>query len=217
VDDWGPSESTEEWLLMFERGVTPEGIADLCRVDVRRVRRAVQKEIRRDPRFLDRCLILHDQPTFRPSPIPAAPTAAEKWAQNYVVTAGYVLKTGSLPSQNAGLKARAMYKWLQYQRLLNDAGKLEEKRREALDKLGAWQGVHRGHPDEHWGRRLQEVIVFREKHGRFPYYSDAGDQAERQLAVWLGRQRTWSRRGKLRLDREHRLHESLKGWQLSGR
>jgi hypothetical protein len=200
---------------MFERGLTPQRIADLCTVDVRRVRRAVQKEIRRDPRFLDRCLILHDQPAYRTPPSPARPTATERWTQSYVAVADYVLKTGSLPSQNGGSEARALYKWLQYQRTLHDVGKLSERRVQALDKLGAWEGVRRGTPEKHWARRLQEVVAFRQWHGRLPYYSETRDQAERRLATWLGRQRTWVRRGKLLPDRESRLNLEVEGWLLS--
>jgi hypothetical protein len=170
---------------MFERGLPQECIADLCRVNVRRVRREVQKELQRDPCFLDRCLILHDQPIYRKPPVFAAPTAAERWAQNYVATAEYVLRTGSLPSQNAGAEGRALYKWLQYQRLRNDAGKLEEKRGEALDKLGSWQGTHRDNLDGYWARRLQGGHCLPRRAWVPSLLRWRQGPTERQLAVWL--------------------------------
>lgn len=197
---------------MFERGLTPQRIATLCRVDVRRIHRAVTKQIQQDSRYLNRCLLLHDQPVYQPPAPPAPSTPTERWAASYVAIAGHVLRTRSLPSQKGGEQSRALYKWLQHQRVLHAAGKLDEHRLDALDKLGPWQGMRRGAPDDHWHRRLGEVAAFLEEHGHLPAYTEGRDDTERRLASWLGRQRTWARRGELKPDRAERLDATLPCW-----
>jgi hypothetical protein len=174
-----PYESKQEWLLMDFRGVPVRVIAAWCRVDVSAVRRVVTRHTTSSPRWFGRCLVLHDQP----SPDRRRPISEGLWRKHYNDVAAHVTEHGRLPSQNHGDHARVLYRWIEAQRRQNDAGNLTQDRLEALDQLGAWQGVRRGRPNEHWTRRLSEVRRFYDDTGRLPMYDPAGRPAERLLAV----------------------------------
>ncbi len=62
----GPCENKQQWLLVYSRGVPAAVIATWCRVEVRRVNRAVDREIRRNPEWFDRCWRIHGQPAADP-------------------------------------------------------------------------------------------------------------------------------------------------------
>ncbi|WP_206687011.1 helicase associated domain-containing protein [Arthrobacter bussei] len=212
-DDYpsGPCESRREWLLTYSRGVSVDVIASWCRVTPARVRRAVEKQIRHSPSWFDQCLRIHDQPADLREKF-NRPTREGLWWKHYNDVAAHVSAHGMLPSQNHGDHARVLYRWIEAQRRQNDAGNLTHDKLEALDRLGSWQGVRRGRPDEHWTRRLTELCLFHRSHGRLPMYDPVRRPEERLLAVWLIRQRTWERKGRLRLDRRHRLPAALPDW-----
>ncbi len=91
-------------------------------------------------------------------------------------------------------------------------GRLAQDKVEALGKVGEWVGTRKGEPEELWARRLEQVQQFREEAGRFPVYDPQRHPDEKVLAVWLGRQRTWQRKGRLRTDRQETLTQLLPHW-----
>jgi hypothetical protein len=204
--------SKQEWILMYSRGVPVAVIAKWCRVDVGRVRQLIARQIRNNPTWFDRCLRIHDRPTPDRSRRFSRPTREGLWWKHYNDVAAHVAAHGGLPSQNHGDESRVLYRWIEAQRRQNDAGNLTQDKLDALDRLGAWQGRRRGHPDEHWATRLLEVRRFRDRTGRLPVYDPQGRPEERVLAVWISRQRTWERKGRLRFDRRQRLNAVLPGW-----
>jgi hypothetical protein len=123
-----------------------------------------------------------------------------------------VREHGGIPAQNDSQDSRVLYRWVENQRRNHDAGTLPSDRIQALNALGEWVGTRRGNADELWARRLEDVRQFRAAVGRFPIYDRDRHPNETVLAVWLGRQRTWQRKGRLRADRHQRLDEVLPGW-----
>ncbi|WP_104182177.1 helicase associated domain-containing protein [Arthrobacter sp. B0490] len=211
----GACENRQEWLLMYSRGVPPAVIARWCRVDVRRVHRAIDRQAERDPGWFDRCWLLHDRPAPNGSRRRYRRSRDQVWWEHYAVMATYVGRVGGLPAQNDSVEARVLYRWLENQRRSHDAGRLTQDKSEALDRLGEWVGTRKGNPEKLWARRLEQVQQFRDESGRFPVYDPRRRPDERVLAVWLGRQRTWSRKGRLRPDRQETLGRVLPGWDRS--
>ncbi|WP_422390193.1 helicase associated domain-containing protein [Arthrobacter sp. N1] len=175
------------------------------------MRRTVDKQVRHSPSWFDQCLRIHDQPADRREKF-NRPTREGLWWKHYNDVAAHITEHGILPSQNHGNHARVLYRWIEAQRRQNDAGNLTRDKLDALDQLGSWEGRRRGRPDEHWTRRLTELCLFQDTYGRLPMYDPIGRPEERLLAVWLGRQRTWARKGRLRFDRRRRLDAALPGW-----
>ncbi|WP_368784513.1 Helicase associated domain protein [Arthrobacter sp. B0490] len=133
----------------------------------------------------------------------------------YAAIAAYVERTGGLPARNDSTEARALYRWLGNQRRSHDAGRLAQDKVEALDRLGEWVGTRNGNSEELWVLRLEQVRQVRQVRvevGRFPFYDPQRYPDEKVLAVWLHRQRTWQRKGRLRPDRQETLTEVLPGW-----
>ncbi|WP_394253524.1 helicase associated domain-containing protein [Arthrobacter pityocampae] len=200
---------------MYSRGVPVPVIATWCRVDVRRVVRAVDRQIGRDPAWFDACWLVHDQPAWPANRKDRRKTREQVWWEHYGRLAAYVREHGGIPAQNDSREARVLYRWVENQRRNHDAGTLTPDRVEALNRLGEWIGTRRGNADVLWDRRLEEVRQFRAVVGRFPIYDRVRHPAETVLAVWLGRQRTWQRKGRLRPDRHQRLDGGLPGWWSS--
>lgn len=211
----GVCESRQEWLLMYSRGVPPAVIAAWCRVDVRRVHRAVDRQAESHPGWFDRCWLIHDQPAPSGNRRRFRRSREQVWWEHYTDMTAYVNRAGGLPAQNDSLEARVLYRWLENQRRSYDAGRLAQDKAEALDRLGEWVGTRKGHPEELWARRLGQVQRFRDETGRFPIYDPQRRPDEKILAVWLGRQRTWQRKGRLRADRQETLTRVLPGWHAS--
>lgn len=207
-----PCESRQEWLLMYFRGVPVAVIADWCRVESRRVRRVIDRQARHSPTWFDRCLIVHDQPAPGRDERGSRPDREQVWQHHYADLAEHVREHGRLPSQNDSEHSRKLYRWVEAQRRQNDAGNLTQDKLDALHMLGDWQGTRRGTGDEHWETRLGEVRGFPDDTGRFPMYDPVHRPDERLLAVWIVRQRTWARQGRLRTDRRQRLNAILPGW-----
>ncbi|WP_168796581.1 helicase associated domain-containing protein [Arthrobacter echini] len=134
------------------------------------------------------------------------------WWEHYTELVTYVGAQGGLPAQNDSTVARVLYRWLENQRRTFDAGKLTAEKIVALDRVGEWVGTRKGNPEELWARRLDELWQFLAERGRFPRHEKARYPEEKVLAVWLGRQRTWHRKGRLRPDRFQRLEEVVPGW-----
>ncbi|MHA7143813.1 helicase associated domain-containing protein [Arthrobacter sp. TmT3-37] len=212
----GACENRQEWLLMYSRGVPVAVIAVWCRVDVRRVHRAVDKQISRHPEWFDRCWRIHHQPAPARNTQRYVRSREQAWWEHYGDVAAYMRdRGGALPAQNDSPGARVLYRWTEAQRRQYDAGTLAQDRVDALDRLGEWIGTRKGDPEELWAQRLEEVRQFRANVDRYPYYDPHRHPDEKVLAVWLGRQRTWLRKSQLRSDRQKRLDRVLPGWDVS--
>jgi hypothetical protein len=134
------------------------------------------------------------------------------WFRRNPTMATYVDTAGGLPAQYDSVEAKALHRWLENQRRSHDTGRLARDKVEALDKLGEWGGKRRGNTAELWTTRLREMHRLRTDTGRFPTYDPERRPDEKVLAVWLGRQRTWQRKGHFRSDRRQRLDALLPGW-----
>jgi hypothetical protein len=216
-DDYpqGACENGQEWLLMYSRGVSAAVIAAWCRVDVRRVHRAIDRQAETHPEWFDRCWLIHDQPAPSSNRLRFRRSREQVWWEHYAAMATYVDRVGGLPAQNDSAEARVLYRWLENQRRNHDAGRLAHDKVEALNRLGEWEGTRKGNPEELWARRLKQVQQFRDKVGRFPIYDPQRHPDEKILAIWLGRQRTWQRKGRLRADRQETLDQVVPGWNRS--
>ena len=192
-------------------------IATWCRVDLKRVNRAVDREIHRNPEWFDRCWRIHDQPAADPRTGRRQVKSREQvWWEHYDDVATYMRRCGGvLPAQNDSLLARVLYRWIEAQRRQYDAGTLAQDRVDAMGRLGEWVGTRKGNADQLWAQRLEEVRRFRADVGRLPIYDPQRHPDEKVLAVWLQRQRTWLRAGKLRSARHVQLDSTLPGWALS--
>ncbi|MHA7241396.1 helicase associated domain-containing protein [Arthrobacter sp. TMS1-12-1] len=208
----GACENRQEWLLMYSRGVPPAVIAGWSRVDVRRVHRAIDRQAERCPGWFGRCWLIHDQPAPSGNRRRFRRSREQVWWEHYAHMSAYVNRVGGLPAQNDSAEARVLYRWLENQRRSFDAGRLAQDRIEALNRLGEWVGARKGDPEELWALRLEQVRQFRAKAGRFPFYDPQRHPDEKILAVWLHRQRTWWRKGRLRPDRQETLTGVLPGW-----
>ncbi|MHA7280244.1 helicase associated domain-containing protein [Arthrobacter sp. MDT2-2] len=212
----GACENRQEWLLLYSRGVPAAVIAVWCRVDVRRVHRAVDRQVTRQPGWFDRCWRIHDQPAPARNTRRYVRSREQALWEHYGDVAAYMRERGgALPAQNDSPEARVLYRWIEAQRRQYDAGTLAQDRVDALDRLGEWIGTRKGDPEVLWAQRLEEVRQFRASTGRFPYYDPDRHPGEKVLGVWLGRQRTWWRKGRLRADRQERLDRVLPGWNAS--
>lgn len=54
----GACENKQEWLLMYSHGVPAAVIASWCRVDVRGVHRAIDRQITRNPAWFGWCWMM---------------------------------------------------------------------------------------------------------------------------------------------------------------
>ncbi|MHA7285916.1 helicase associated domain-containing protein [Arthrobacter sp. MDT3-44] len=130
---------------MYSRGVPASVIAVWCRVDVRRVHRAVDKQNSRHPGLFDRCWRIHDQPAPARNTRRYVRTWEQAWWEHYDDVAAYMRERGgALPAQNDSPKARVLYRWIEAQRRQYDTGTLAPGRIDALDRLGEWVGTRKG-------------------------------------------------------------------------
>ncbi len=189
-------------------------IATWCRVDLKRMNRAVDRKIRRNPEWFDRCWRIHDQPAADPRTGRRQVKSREQvWWEHYDDVATYMRRRrDALPAHNDSLLARVPYRWIEARRRQYDAGTLAQDRVDAMDRLGEWIGTGKGNADQLWAQRLEEVRQFRADAGRLPIYDPQRHPDEKVLAVWLQRQRTWLRKNRLRADRQRLLDRFLEGW-----
>lgn len=197
---------------MYSRGVPIPVIAAWCRVSVKRVVRAVDRQIARGPAWFDACWLVHDQPAWPANRKHSRRTREQAWWEHYARLAAHVRVHGGIPAQNDSHDSRVLYRWVENKRRNHDAGTLTPDRFQALNALGEWIGTRRGNADVLWDRRIDEVKTFRAEMGRFPIYDRLRHPDETVLAVWLGRQRTWQRKSRLRPDRLQRLNQTLSAW-----
>lgn len=206
-----------EWCLMYSRGVPVVVIARWCRVDRRRVERAITQRSVGDSGWFGRCWVVHDQPASSPVGWRVRVGREQVWWDRYSLYAAHVQEYGRVPSQLTDLADRSLYKWVQAQRRAHRLGKLSAGKGEALDRVGEWGGAPRGNLEVLWQTRLREVEAFRGVYGWFPIYDPVRRPGEKVLAVWVGRQRTWSGKGVLRTDRWEQLDEVVPGWDVPDR
>lgn len=143
-----------------------------CKAEVRRIYRAVDREIRGNPEWFDRCWRIHDQPALDDTAGRRFMKSREQaWWEHYDDIATYVRRRGgALPAQNDSTRARVLYGWIEAQRRQYNAGTLAQDRVDAVNRLGEWVGARKGNPDALRGQRLKEVRQFRADGGRFPIY-----------------------------------------------
>ncbi|WP_168796566.1 helicase associated domain-containing protein [Arthrobacter echini] len=132
----GPRESKQEWLLMYSCGVPVPVIAAWCRVSVKRVVRAADRQIERDPAWFDRCWMIHDQPAWPANKKHRRRTREQAWWEHYAHLTAHVREHGKIPAQNDSHEARVLYRWVENQRRNHDAGTLTPDGLEALNGVG---------------------------------------------------------------------------------
>ncbi|MEI7729126.1 MAG: helicase associated domain-containing protein [Verrucomicrobiota bacterium] len=124
------------------------------------------------------------------------------------------------------LEDRSLADWVQTQRAVQRAGRLDPARKERLDALGFdWKPAPGGRvvgltPAEHarlselhhaqrerlWGQRLAELAAFREQHGHICV------PAESPLGTWLAQQRKAASRDQLVAEKRQRLANLGVNW-----
>ncbi|WP_146185012.1 helicase associated domain-containing protein [Agromyces badenianii] len=99
--------------------------------------------------------------------------------------------------------------WLARQRSRQAAGRLPVEYGRWLDeRVPCW----RARASEQWSGHLECTVAFASENGRLPARSRLSGERERELAIWLGNQRTAARRGCLSADRRRQLDDALPGW-----
>jgi len=109
----------------------------------------------------------------------------------------------------AGYANKQLARWVLKQRTNKRKGKLAKERFERLDEIGfGWD------PDEQsWEERFTELVVYEQEHG--DCLVPAG-YAHKQLAGWIGTQRTDKRKGKLDPEKIERLEAIGFVWDALG-
>ncbi|MDQ0735170.1 Helicase associated domain protein [Arthrobacter agilis] len=204
-ESWGPCESREEWLLMYEHGLSPERIADLCRTSVRNVRRVAASKDRRDRGFFDRRLVLHDQPAV-PKRRPLL-----TWQQKYENLCWFVKTAGRLPRQDGSTWERQCHGFLYQQRHEHHSGRLTAQQLELLNLVPGWYVPPRA--PEHWQQRFTDYLRFMEQNGRRPRVEAPKGSEERSLMIWMLSQRKRLRAGTMPEARVALLDHALPRWQ----
>lgn len=133
-----------------------------------------------------------------------------QWRSRAEDLADFVDLNHMTPPYEAGDSERAvLYRWMNYQRFLTRAGKLPTKRLDWLNKnVPDWLPADSGR-DGAWSAMADKVADFFAANGRWPVTSQDG---ERQMARWLGTQRSAARREKLGACRAAWLNAKLAGW-----
>jgi hypothetical protein len=204
-DEWGPCESREEWLLMYERGLSPERIAELCRTKLRNVQYITSSRDRRDRAFFDRRLVLHDQPSL-PRQRPRL-----TWQQSYDNLAWFVDTMGRLPSQLGSTWERQCHGFLYLQRKLHRTGSLTAEQVQLLDRIEGW--FVPGRAPDHWQQRFDAYLRFMEEKGHQPRSDAPNGTAERVLRIWLWSQRRRVRNGTMPNERIQLLDANIPQWR----
>ncbi|WP_458117296.1 helicase associated domain-containing protein [Arthrobacter sp. D2-10] len=211
--EWGPATSREEWLLMYQRGLSLRQISRLCRVKYEKVRLHIRTRERHDPTLAGRRLLLHDQPALPPKGWQQAP-ARPSWDDRYTELQELMKRTGRFPQQLSEDPAeRRLYKWLRWQRTRHLHGRLTEDQTTRLDRLGKWQGTALGDRETHWRTIHAQLLAFIADAGRMPHRETPDATAlEATLDVWIQTQRAKARAGKLAPTRRNTLDQTIPGW-----
>lgn len=129
-----------------------------------------------------------------------------------------VQETGQYPSlYGSDLSERTLAAWLKRRRGEAHAGTLAPVYREGLSVLPGWEGTPRTVVFQtRWQDRLQALTAYRAAGNDWPLHQAPATREERQLGVWLHRQRFEFRRGVLAPRKAVALDMAVPGW-LSGR
>ena len=204
-DDWGPCTSHEEWILMYGLGLSPERIAQLCRTDLRAVRRVTARKDENDSAFFHRRLIVHNQPSL-PKVRPRL-----SWQQSYDNLLWFVQTMERLPSQLGSTWERQCHGFLYLQRKLHRTGSLTAAQVQMLDRIESWFAP--GRAPDHWQHQFNAYVAFMRENGRQPSGDAPAGSEERNLRIWLWSQRRRLRNGTMPTERLEALDAGVPGWR----
>ncbi|MFD1846760.1 helicase associated domain-containing protein [Arthrobacter flavus] len=201
---------------MYLRGLTPDNIAQLCRVPAKRVRRVIRSFERTQPESAGKRLVLNDRP--------ALPTAAElpkkaprpSWDAHLQGVKNFQRRHGRLPrTLSKDPIEQRLAVWVAGQRKQVRKGSLDIGRQQLLrSALGDWIGPPRLQAESTlWEKRLTEVIDFIRSEGHAPHFHYGVDRFENILATWLVTQRGLYRQGTLDPGRRQLLDQQIPGWE----
>lgn len=206
----GPmSRSNGEWTLMYRKGLAVARIAQLCRIEVEQVSRAVAWAKRRDPS------LQAEHESYAPAPDELQPPALGRhWASRRDELAEFIATSGRAPYYSGGDPAEiSLGRWVAKQRLAAKNGTLVPELREALDATGNWQDTGRAQRDEQrWQEALLAFAAFVGNEGHLPSYKHPADETERRLGTWLHGQRQLEAEGKLPEIRSAALKQAVPHW-----
>lgn len=206
--------------LMYLRGLSPDQIAKICRVPVKRINRVLRRFEKSYPELAGKRLVLNDRP--------APPTAAQlkrnppraSWDARLKEAKEFQRRHRRLPrilSKDPVEQRLAV--WIAGQRKQIRNNSMSDSRQELLrEALGDWIGPPRRQAETStWDQRLAEVAVILRREGRPPRFRRGIDRHENTLATWLVTQRGLHHRGTLDPTRRARLDEVIPGWATSWR
>lgn len=113
--------------------------------------------------------------------------ATALWLANLEAVKQFKEQHGRYPtSKNLDHEARRLARWLTDQRARLKAGTLSNQKQERLSSLPGWEASQRPRIDaERWQQRLDQLIIFRAEHQRWPRHRNFDSEHERVLGVWL--------------------------------
>lgn len=191
---------------MYERGLSLEQIAEVCRVRTRAVRRVTEREDRKDEEeFFHRRFVVHDQPAVpRRRPLLT-------WEQRYGNLRWFVETVGRFPTQTGRAWERSCYNFLHLQRHKHHDGALTAEQVRLLDDLGYWYVPPR--EADHWQQRLEAYLRYMQDHGRPPRVESEKGSEERSLKIWVWSQRRRLAAGTMPAEQVAALDDTLPGWR----
>jgi Helicase associated domain len=199
-------ENRDEWELMYRQGVTPDKIAELCNVPVKRVNWTLGRRALFDPSVKTE----HERnaPARAVDRKPGPP-----WTATLKEFERFTAEHGRPPGSKHDPAERALYRWLTRQRTSLAGGRLTAEQQKALDAAGPWRITLREHESSiRWARQLQELAVFFGSKQRWPSFKNRHDEEERRLGVWLHTQRQAALTGMMDPERRRRLEKTVPGW-----
>ncbi len=137
----------------------------------------------------------------------------EIWNRRYAQLKKFHKRFGHCEVPANWKKNLPLARWVGVQRALQSTGKLDEKRKQRLDAIDfTWREPRRS-LNEHWERRFQELLKYKERFGDCQVPVRWKDNAP--LGHWVEIQRAWHRQGKVRADRVKRLEEIGFQWAVA--
>lgn len=188
-----------EWVLFYQRGITPVKIAELNNVPASKVRGYLWNAARSHPDLFASRLMVHDHPRPRPA---GRPDPERHWRAQLERYTAYLAEHGHRPQGDMTTAEGKLAHWLTCQRSDDRLGKLPAHRANRLDAaLPDWRTDTRQLAyDDQWRAAADRVAAYKRDTGRWP------------RAHWLHRQRRMHRDGTLRDDRRAYLNQHLPGW-----
>lgn len=195
-----------EWDLMYSQGLTVRRIAELCGAVKGTVDRHIRLQKKRDPSLQAN----HE----RNLPPAKSRPATALWLANLEAVKHFEEQHGRYPtSKNPDREARRLARWLTEQRARLKAGTLSNQKQERMAALHDWEATQRPRIDaERWQQRLDQLIIFRAEHQRWPRHRNSESEHERVLGVWLHSRRQEAYRGAMPNERREALNEAVPGW-----